>query len=70
LNIVIGRYECPSDQRRAEVGPDVRFPADRWESWIEPEDRSWIMFVAADGTPTVWLYRDEHGGVIGEPVTR
>jgi hypothetical protein len=70
MNIHIGRYPCPTADERAAVGPDVHFPADRWESTIEDEDRTWIMFVARSGEPLVWLRRYPEGGVIGPPVTR
>ena len=64
MNICIGRYDPlqhPEVADRAEP---------TWEGWVEPEDRSWIIFFATDGTPTVWLHRDENGGVTGDPVTR
>lgn len=64
MNICIGRYEPvrhPELQGRAHAA---------WEGWVEPEDRSWIIFFDTEGNPTVWLHRDENGGVIGEPITR
>lgn len=74
-NIMISRYEVPTDAEREALQaqfPDkeVGYPSDRWESYIEPEDRSWILYVAQDGTPMFWSHRDENGGVIGEPTTR
>lgn len=69
MNIVISRYEIPTDEERA-ANPGVGFPADRWDSVIEPEDRSWILFVAKDGTPAFWPQREPSGAVIGEPTTR
>jgi len=35
-----------------------------WQGWIEPEDRSWIMFVDGEGKPVVFLNRDADGAVI------
>lgn len=54
MNITVGRYQ------------DV--PA--FEGYVEPEDRSWIVFFTQDGSPLFWANRDEQGGVIGNPVTR
>ena len=51
-NIKVGRYSAP------EI---LRF----WQGWIEPEDKSWIMFVADDGSPTVFLNRDPVTGGVG-----
>lgn len=50
-NIVVGRYEHPS-------------VTDSWQGWIEPDDRSWIMFVDADGQPLVFLNRDPETGAV------
>lgn len=69
MNIVIGRYPCPTEEERADH-PDAHWPADRWDTVIEPEDRSWIVFVAVDGKPYIWLHRDATGGCIGEAITR
>lgn len=54
-DIRVGRYDHP-----AQVG---------YQGWIEPDDNSWIMFVAADGTPVVFLNRDPETGAILEPAT-
>lgn len=36
---------------------------------IEPDDRSWIIFLNKDGRPgTYWSRRGADGEVIGEPV--
>lgn len=62
-NIIIGRYS----PEEGTVLPDGSIRQD-WQGWIEPEDRTWIMFVAADVRPVVYLNRDpETGGVI-EPL--
>jgi hypothetical protein len=38
--------------------------------WIEPNDRSWIVFVNDDGKPELFGRRDADGGVIDDkPVT-
>lgn len=51
LDIKVGRY------RHESITKD-------WQGWIEPADRSWIMFVAADGTPKVYLNRDPVTGAV------
>ena len=33
-----------------------------WQGWIEPDDLSWIVFVAADGGVMVFLNRDPETG--------
>lgn len=35
-----------------------------WQGFIEPEDLSWIAFIAADGKPTVFLTRDPISGAV------
>ena len=36
-----------------------------WAGWIEPRDRSWILFIHMDGTTMFYAKRDpETGGVI------
>ncbi len=35
-----------------------------WQGWIEPEDKSWIMFIDAVGSPTVYLNRDPVTGAV------
>ena len=58
-NIVVGRYTYPD-----KVG---------WQGWMEPEDKSWIVFVRIDGQPVIYLNRDENSIFIadkanGEPI--
>lgn len=48
-NIEVRRYERPD-----EVG---------YAGWVEPEDRSWVLFIANDGTPTLFVGRDSTGAV-------
>ena len=48
-NIIVGRYESCSD----------------YQGWIEPDDKSWIAFIAKDGRPEVFLNREPSGAVIG-----
>lgn len=50
-NIKVGRYASPDTQKY-------------WQGWIEPEDRSWIMFINASGEPVVYLNRDPHTGAV------
>ncbi len=49
-NVVVGRY---TDS--ASVG---------YQGWIEPDDRSWIMFIREDGSPQVFLDRDPDTGAV------
>lgn len=34
--------------------------------WMEPEDRSWIVFVKRDGTPVFFGSRDPQTGAVRE----
>ena len=49
-NVRVGRYKYPES-----VG---------WQGWIEPEDKSWIAFVALDGKPVFFLNRDPVSGKV------
>ena len=49
-NITVGRYEHPQ-----ECG---------WQGWIEPDDKTWIMFVRLDGQPVAYLNRDPDTGAV------
>jgi hypothetical protein len=50
-NIIVRRYE-------EDCG---------WQGWIEPEDKSWIVFLDASGRPVFFPHRDpETGAVLGE----
>jgi hypothetical protein len=60
VNITVGRY-TPSPDPLPEGVHDV---CETWQGWIEPDDRTWIMFVAADGSPTVFLDRDPVTGTV------
>jgi hypothetical protein len=40
-NIHVRRYETPNQVH--------------YQGWIEPEDRSWILFIEKDGTPQLYL---------------
>jgi len=51
VNIKVGRYSN-SETRKF------------WQGWIEPEDLSWIVFIDADGSPTVFLDRDPVTGAV------
>ena len=50
-NIIVGRYS------NRDTG---------WQGWVEPKDRSWIVFIRADGTPVVFLNRDPKTGAVVE----
>jgi len=49
-NIKVGRYTNPT-----EVG---------WAGWIEPKDRSWIIFIGLDGAAVFFGERDDQGCVL------
>ena len=57
FNIRIGRYDDPS-----KTGG--------WAGSVEPDDKSWILFLAEDGGVQFYADRDEDGGVIGDPTVR
>jgi hypothetical protein len=48
-NITVGRYESK------DTG---------YQGWIEPDDKSWIMFVCDDGQPVAFLDRDPATGAV------
>lgn len=55
-NLTIGRYQHES------VTKD-------YAGWIEPADGSWIIYLDADGRPSVYYAeRDADGAVLGDPV--
>jgi hypothetical protein len=49
-NVKVGRYDHPDS-----VG---------WLGWIEPEDKSWIMFIGLDHRPVVYLDHDPETGAV------
>lgn len=49
-NICITRYKHPKS-----VG---------WAGYIEPEDKSWVMYIGLDGRPLVFLNRDPETGAV------
>jgi len=43
--------------------------AREWTGYIQPKDRSWIIFLGKDGKPALYYEnREESGAVIGEPI--
>lgn len=38
-----------------------------WLGVIEPKDKSWIIFIDANGRPVLFPHRDKNGGCIGPP---
>ena len=73
MNITIGRYEVPTVDERQKMEsehPNVHWPSDTWESYIEPEDRSWILYVERNGGFAFYPEREPSGAVVGEPTTR
>lgn len=64
-NIVIGRYG-PNEGSVVPVGEEEAVTNIRrdWQGWIEPDDRSWIAFIRADGVPIVYLDRNPETGAI------
>lgn len=39
-----------------------------YQGYVEPEDRSWILYVELDGTPLFYAHRADDGGVLCEGV--
>lgn len=64
VNITVHRYPVPSDDERSEWPDGVAAVSDSWQGYVEPDDLSWIVFVARDGTPTVYLRRDVDTGAV------
>ena len=55
-NITIGRYAHESITKE-------------WAGWIEPADKSWIIYTNADGKPALYFTeREQSGAVIGEGI--
>ena len=56
-NIKIGRYAHES-------------VTEHFSGWIEPDDRSWIIYLGPTGKPACYFpERDESGGVVGEAIS-
>jgi hypothetical protein len=49
-NIIVTRYKNPD-----KVG---------WLGYMEPKDKSWIMFVDRDNNPKIYLERDKKTGAV------
>lgn len=52
VNIVVGRYSAEGRDSHGYAG------------WIEPEDRTWILFVGTDGHVEAFLDRDPETGAV------
>lgn len=50
-NITVGRYGSSEDPGG-------------YDGWIEPEDRTWIMYVRSDHSVEVFIHRDPETGAI------
>lgn len=60
-NIIVGRYaDTYVDPKPVSVDNGVG----EYAGWIEPEDRSWIVFVRADHSVEVFLDRDPVTGAV------
>lgn len=56
--IVVGRYSSRGGTSSAPpVGRD-------WLGWVEPEDKSWIVFIPASGAPVFYGQREASGAVV------
>jgi hypothetical protein len=51
-NITVGRYSKPENESHG------------WAGWIEPDDKSWIVFVKNDHSVQVYLDRDPETGAV------
>ena len=79
-NIKISRYHVPTEAERAAweqrkqaegiTQTESPFISDAFAGLIEPEDRSWIIFLDADGKPSHYYpHRDQaSGAVMCDPV--
>jgi hypothetical protein len=56
--ITVGRYSAQGGTKSAPpVGAE-------WRGWIEPEDKSWILWIRADGAPVFYGQREADGAVV------
>lgn len=56
--IAVGRYSAKGGTKSAPpVGAE-------WLGWLEPEDKSWILWVKRDGTPVFYGQREADGTVV------
>lgn len=53
VNVHIGRY--------------AEEEADDYQGWIEPEDRSWILYMRKDHAPELFVDRDPKTGAVLGP---
>lgn len=61
--IMVGRYSAKGGTKSAPpVGAE-------WLGWLEPEDKSWILWVKRDGTPVFYGQREADGAVVEPPVS-
>ena len=68
-DIKIERYENASLSERTSWGQEVSQPVDSWQGYVEPEDKSWILFIDAKGRPVLYPTRNkETGAVTSEPL--
>jgi hypothetical protein len=64
-NVKIGRYEPRDTMTHEQEASGIRV----FTGWIEPADRSWIVYLGQDGVPALyWGEREESGAVVGDPV--
>lgn len=63
-NIEVYRYPIPSAETRATYPEGVSDVSDHWQGYVQPEDLSWILFVAKDGSVKVYLHRDPATGAV------
>jgi len=55
-NLTIGRYDHESITKT-------------WAGWIEPADKSWIIYTDTDGKPSLYYpQRESSGAVIGDGI--
>lgn len=68
-NITIGRYRQPQDDIFSLDITEFVPREKTFSGWIEPADRSWIIFMDGTGVPALyWAAREQSGAVIGEPI--
>jgi len=60
-NISVHRYPDGT----GKVEPDGSITRE-WDGWVEPDDKTWIVFVNVDGSVKAYLDRDPVTGAVRE----
>lgn len=60
-NVTVSRY------RKGFTADGTPHIGNFWQGYIEPADKSWIVFIDVDGRPLVFLDRDPVTGAVAGP---